>query len=352
VAVPGAFDKAGPGRDAREVPPRVSVLLPAFEAEATLGAALRSVERQSGADFECVVVDDGSTDATREVAHAYARRDPRFRVLEEPHRGTVGALLAGLEACRGEIVARMDADDLMHRDRLRAQVALLDAQPEIAAAGCHVRIFPRTTMSDGMRDYESWLNAMRSPVDVRRDALVECPVAHPSLAIRTHALREHGYRALDWPEDWDLVLRMLAAGREIGVVPRRLLAWRDHPGRETRRAERCRPERFPPLRAAFLAEGLLAGVDEYVLWGYGHTGRALRRALASLGKLPIAIVEMHPGRLGNRIHGAPVVPPEALPGLPRRPIVASVAGPVARGLIRERLDALGFRELRDYACAA
>jgi len=334
------------------VPPRVSVLLPAFEAEATLDAALRSVARQRRGDLECVVVDDGSPDATAAIAQAWARRDGRFRVLSVPHRGTVGALLAGLDACRGEFVARMDADDLMHRDRLLEQVAALDAHPELAAVGCHVRIFPRSTTSDGMRDYERWLNGMRSSHDVRRDALVECPVAHPSLAIRADVLRELGYRAIDWPEDWDLVLRLLASGREIGVVARRLLAWRDHPGRETRRAERCRPERFPRLRAAFLAEGLLSGGDEYVLWGYGHTGRALHRALAALGKLPLAIVEMHPGRLGNRIHGAPVVPPEAIPGLPRRPIVASVAGPVARGLIRERLDGLGFRELRDYVCAA
>ena len=352
MAIRGAFDKAAPGRHAAAVPPRVSVLLPAFEAEATLDAALRSVARQTAGDFECVIVDDGSTDATPEIARSWARRDARFRVLDGAHRGTVGALLAGLDACRGEIVARMDADDLMHRDRLRAQVAWLDARPELAAAGCHVRIFPRATMSDGMRDYERWLNLVSSPGDVHRDALVECPIAHPSLAIRRDVLRAHGYRALDWPEDWDLVLRLLGAGLEIGVVPRRLLAWRDHPGRETRTAERCRPERFPPLRAAFLAQGLLAGADEYVLWGYGHTGRALRHALAALGKSPIAIVEMHPGRLGNRIHGAPVVPPEAIPGLPRRPIVASVAGAVARGLIRERLDALGFRELRDYACAA
>jgi len=334
------------------VPPRVSVLLPAFEAEATLDAALRSVARQRFRDLECVVVDDGSTDATAAIARAWAGRDERFRVLPGPHRGTVGALLAGLDACRGEIVARMDADDLMHRDRLLAQAAVLDANPGLSAVGSHVRIFPRATMSDGMRDYERWLNGMESPADVRRDSLVECPVAHPSLAIRREVLRAHGYRALDWPEDWDLVLRLLAAGREIGVVPRRLLAWRDHPARETRTAERCRPERFPPLRAAFLADGLLAGFDEYVLWGYGHTGRALRQALAARGKRPVAIVEMHPGRLGNRIHGAPVVPPEAIPGLPRRPIVASVAGAVARGLIRERLDALGLEELRDYACAA
>jgi len=332
--------------------PRVSILLPAFEASTTLDAALRSVARQTLQDFECIVVDDGSSDATRSLALGWAARDPRFRVLAEPHRGIVGALGAGLEACRGAIVARMDADDLMHRERLAVQMSALDADPGLAGVGCHVRLFPRSALSEGMRDYERWLNGIDSPDRVRRDAFVECPIAHPTLAIRTEVLRAAGYRARGWPEDWDLLLRLLAAGHELGVVPRRLLAWRDRPGRETRVAAACRPERFPPLKAAFLAEGLLAGRDEYVLWGFGHTGRALHRALLALGKRPIAIVELHPGRLGNSIHGAPVVPPEAIPDLPRRPIVASVAGEKPRRLIREALDGLGLRELQDYVCAA
>ena len=332
--------------------PRVSILLPAFDAEATLPAALRSIARQRARDFECWIVDDGSRDGTRACAESLAARDPRFRVLAISHRGIVGALNAGLEACRGELVARMDADDLMHRDRLAAQLALLDDEPALAGAGCHVRIFPRSGLTEGLRDYERWLSAIDSPERVETDAFVECPIAHPSLVLRAGVLRDLGYRDQGWPEDYDLVLRLLAAGRRIGVVPRRLLAWRDHPRRLTRTAAACRPEQFPRLKAAFLASGLLAASDEYVLWGYGHTGRALRAALLEHGKRPSAIVELHAGRLGNTIHGAPVVPPEAIPRLPRRPIVASVAGETPRRLIREALAAMGFRELQDFVCAA
>lgn len=332
--------------------PRISVLLPAFDAGATLGAALRSVARQVERDLECIVVDDGSTDGTRAVAEAHASRDRRIRVVARPHGGIVAALATGLDACRGEFVARMDADDLMHRDRLRAQLDLLAGDPALAAAGCHVRLFPRTGLSGGMRDYERWLNGIDSPDRVRRDALVECPVAHPTLFVRTDVLRALGYHDRGWPEDWDLVLRMIEAGHRIGVVPRRLLAWRDHPRRLTRIADACRPDRFPSLRAEALARGLLARGDEYVLWGFGDTGRALHRALLDHGKRAVAIVELHPGRLGNRIHGAPVVPPGEIPCLPRRPIVASVAGERPRRLIREALDGMGLRELEDYVCAA
>jgi glycosyltransferase involved in cell wall biosynthesis len=345
------LDKARAAGDLPAVP-RVSVLLPAFDAERTLPAALASVARQSLCDFECIVVDDGSRDGTSALARAFAARDPRFAVLSVPHAGLVAALNAGLERCRGDVVARMDADDLMHRDRLAAQLARLDAAPDLAAVGSRVRLFPRAGLSDGLRDYGRWLNGIDSPARVRADAFVECPIAHPTLAIRREILRDFGYRDRGWPEDYDLVLRLLERGQALDVVPRRLLSWRDHPQRLTRVAPACRPEQFPRLKAEFLARGLLAGHEEYVLWGYGHTGRALRRALLAHDKRPSHVVELHPGRLGNSIHGAPVVPPQALADLPRRPVVASVAGAEPRRLIRAALDAIGRRELFDYVCAA
>jgi len=333
--------------------PRVSVLLPAFDAEATLPAALRSVARQRAADFECVVVDDGSRDGTLACARSFAERDARFRVVARAHRGLVDALNAGLECCRGDVVARLDADDVMHRDRLRLQLAALDGDPSLAAVGAHVRLFPRAGLREGLRDYEHWLNEIDTPERVRAEAFVECPIAHPTLAIRRDALRgAGGYRDLGWPEDYDLVLRLLAAGHRLGVVPRRLVLWRDHPRRLTRVAASCRPEQFPRLKAHFLARGLLASSEEYVLWGYGQTGRALRRALLAHGKRPSHVVEVHPGRLGNTIHGAPVVPPEEIPRLPRRPIVASVAGEAPRRLIRAALARMGLVETVDFVCAA
>jgi hypothetical protein len=246
----------------------------------------------------------------------------------------------------------MDADDWMHRDRLALQLAALEASPGLAGVGCHVRIFPRADLSDGRRAYEAWLNAVVSPEQVRREAFVECPVAHPTLMLRREVLNRCGFRDAGWPEDYDLVLRLLAAGERLAVVPRRLLGWRDHPERLSRTHESYGLARFTACKAAFLASGLLEASDEYVLWGYGDTGRTLRRALLEHGKRPSHIVELHPGRIGQHIHGAPVVEPRALADLAGRPLVASVAGLDARTRIRRALDALGRREGVDYVCAA
>lgn len=330
----------------------VSILLPSYNAAPTLAACLRSVQRQTLADWECVLVDDGSTDSTAAVLHEAARGDPRFVVIGRPHCGVVAALNAGLAACRGRFVARMDADDLMHRDRLAQQVAALTADAGLAATACRVRVFPRAGLRAGRRAYEAWLNAMERPEEVAANAYVECPVAHPTLMVRGDVLRRSGYRACGWPEDYDLVLRLLEAGHAIGVVPRRLLSWRDHPARLSRTAPEYDLSRFTACKAAFLARGFLAATEEYALWGYGGTGRALTRALRAHGKRPAYIVEVHAGRLGQAIHGAPVVPPAALPDLPWRPLVVSVAGVMPRTQIRAALVGMGRVELRDFVCAA
>jgi cellulose synthase/poly-beta-1,6-N-acetylglucosamine synthase-like glycosyltransferase len=349
---PGWRMRQEPGKG-RGVPrPVVSVLLPAFDASATLRVCLRSLARQTETGWQCVLVDDGSRDSTRTIAEEAAHRDPRIRVVATPHHGIVAALNTGLDLCEAPVVARMDADDVMHRERLARQLAALDTDPSLVAVGCQVRFFPRRGMTDGLRDYERWLSSIDSARRVREDAFVECPIGHPTLMVRRDALAAVRYRDVGWPEDYDLVLRLLAAGREIGVVPRRLVAWRDGPSRLTRTSPVYGQDRIVACKAAFLAGGFLAGRERYVLWGHGGTGRALRHALAAHGMRPTHVIELHPGRVGNRIDGAPVVRPETLASLPRGGLVASVAGAEARGEIRRFLATLGWEELHDYVVAA
>ena len=309
---------------------RVSVLLPVRDAAPTLAASLRSVSRQRLRDLECIVVDDGSQDESLAIAQRHAACDPRFRVIAQPAQGIVAALAHGLGECRAPLVARHDADDCMHRERLALQVEALDRSPGLAGVGCHVRLFPRSAIGPGMRAYEAWLASVRTPGDVRREAFVECPLAHPTLVLRREVLDAHAYRDLGWPEDYDLVLRLLGAGHELGVVPRRLLA--------------CEQSVREVVR--------LAREPRYWLWGYGGTGRALAKALRAHDRHPDAIVELHPRRIGQRIQGAPVIAPRDLGTPGALPLVVSVAGADARGLIRAELTRRGFCEGADYVCAA
>lgn len=334
------------------MPPTVSILLPVFNAANSLGSCLESVRRQTLVDWECVIVDDGSGDASIETAATAAASDPRFIIVRREHAGLIETLNAGIDRCSGEFIARMDADDWMRRERLALQTAALADDDSLEIVGTHVRYFPRSGLGDGSREYEDWLNSMRTPADVYRERFIECPLAHPTWMLRRTTLERTRYRDRGWPEDYDLMLRLLEDGARATVVPRRLLLWRHHPDRLSRRDPRYSLERFTACRAAFVASDFLRSNDRYLLWGYGQTGRALRRALGEHKKQLAGLIEVHSGRLGQKIHGAPVVAPDEITRLPNHPLIVSVSGAGPRAEIRCKLSELNRVEGRDFICAA
>jgi glycosyltransferase involved in cell wall biosynthesis len=332
--------------------PLVSVLMPVRNAAPTLHACLRSIQRQTLVSWECVVVDDGSSDGSLALLRQIAAADERFRIVATAHRGIVEALNTGLSACRGRYIARMDADDLMRRERLAKQAAALERKPELSGVGCHVRLFPRAHLKAGLLAYERWLLSIDSALAVERDAFIECPIAHPTLMLKREVFAAMPYQDRGWPEDYDLLLRLLLAGHRLTVVPERLLSWRDGPARLSRTGPAYAQQRFVACKAHYLSLSRFHVHPQYVLWGYGDTGRQLTRALAACGRHPSHIVELHRGRLGQKIAGARVIPPHELASVPYRNVVASVAGAGPRGEVRTALVGMGYVEGRDFVCAA
>ena len=123
----------------RGIEPLVSILVPAYNAEATLAETLQSALVSSYSNLELVLVDDGSTDATATIAETFARQDERVRVFRQKHQGVSAALNFGLARVRGDLVARLDADDLWHSTKLEKQVELLAADCTVALAYTFVR---------------------------------------------------------------------------------------------------------------------------------------------------------------------------------------------------------------------
>jgi glycosyltransferase involved in cell wall biosynthesis len=334
------------------MPPRVSVLVPARDAAATLASALASVRVQTESDHELVLVDDGSEDSTAAIAAGVARGDSRVRVVRGPRAGIVAALQRGLAECRGRYVARFDADDLMHRDRLRRQCDALDAEPELAGVGALVRCFPRVSMRDGLRRYETWLNSVCDAEAVTRERFVEAPLVHPSVTMRRDRLEAlGGWRDVPWPEDWDLWLRALEAGDRFRKIAAVLHFWRDGASRLTRTDARYSAEALVRARAHFLARGPLARRAALV-WGAGPVGKALAYALQAEGVVLRAFVEIDPRKIGQRVADVPVIAASALPAPGPSVLLAAVGAAGARDEIRSAARAGGYVEGRDFfACA-
>ena len=330
--------------------PQISVVLPCRDAAAYLPACIASLTRQTFRNFEVITIDDGSKDYTPEILSGWQADDPRVRAITQPPLGLVAALNRGLQEARGRIIARMDADDISHPLRLEMQAALL-SNAGVDLASCLVRCFPRARMRLGMLRYEQWLNSLITHEEIVRDLFVESPLAHPSVMLRTEALRAlGGYRDCGWPEDYDLWMRAYAGGLRFAKVPRHLYWWRERADRLSRVNAAYSPAAFRQCKVHYLKAMHLRGATRVTIWGAGKEGKALARHLRRAGVEVAAFVDIDPHKIGNTVLGAPVA---GVANLTReRYLLVAVGAHGAREEIRAYLTSAGWREPRDYRSLA
>ena len=322
---------------------------------ATVGAAVQSMLSQSHADFELLAVDDGSRDDTCLRAKEAALGDTRLKVLSSQGAGLVAALNTGLaQASAPQFIARMDADDESHPERLEACLRALDDSPGLCAVGTQVDLFrDDRPVSPSLAAYGAWLNGHTNSMSLFHDRYVESPLCHPSVVMRRQALTQvGGYLDVDGPEDWHLWLRMLEAGLSLACVPRRLHRWRDHDARLTRVDARYSRARQNEMKADFLAQRL-RDVGPLTVWGAGQTGLALSRALGRRGRSTARFIDVDPRKIGQRIDGVRVESFDSLgPPPPHGHLLAAVGSHGARTDIRSHLVGLGWNEGLHFTCAA
>ena len=120
--------------------PKLSVIMPAYNAEKYIGEAIESILNQTFTDFEFIIIDDGSSDHTADIIKGF--HDERIRFIQnEKNSGVANTLNKGLELSQGEYIARMDADDISLPARFEKQVAFMEANPDVAVVGCGIELF-------------------------------------------------------------------------------------------------------------------------------------------------------------------------------------------------------------------
>lgn len=332
----------------------ISVVLPFRNAGATIEAALSGIMACPDPSLEVLAVDDGSLDAGPHLVRAWAQRDPRLVALRSSGSGLVAALNQGLSAAHGELLARMDADDLCHPERLDRQRAELLRCPQLALLGSRVRAFADGgAVGEGLTRYVAWQNSLLSPDDHRRELFVESPLCHPSIMVRRAALSAVGnYQESGGPEDYELFMRLDRAGYQLAKLPETLLSWRHTAGRATFSDVRYSLPRMRAAKAPFLAQRL-AQVDKRrkVLWGAGPTGKRLARELGLHGFHVDCFVDIDPRKIGAHSRGRSIMPPDSL-SAETDVVVAAVGARGVRELIRPDLMARGFVEGVDAFFAA
>jgi glycosyltransferase involved in cell wall biosynthesis len=204
--------------------PTASVLIPVYNGEAYLVQAVNSVLKQTFTDFEVLLLDDGSTDRSREIMESFAQTDSRCQVHSWTNRGIVATLNHGLQLAVGKYIVRMDSDDICTPDRFDKQVRYLESHPECVVVGARVLWIDPAGLP--LRTAGDYFDHSDIDAENMRGGQV---LHHPAVTIRRDALLSSGgYReGFRHAEDLDLFLRLAEVGK-VTNLPDVLLSYRQH----------------------------------------------------------------------------------------------------------------------------
>jgi glycosyltransferase involved in cell wall biosynthesis len=280
--------------------PRVTVAMSVYNNAPYLASAIESICAQSFADFEFLIVDDGSTDESGAIIERFAADDSRIRPIHQPNAGLIASLNRIVAEARGEIIARMDGDDIALPERFARQIAFLDANPDVGVLGTGC-----SCIDEEGKPHPYRFENVVSTEEILDDLKNGPPLCHPSVMMRTEVVRAVGgyHPAYKHCEDYDLWLR-LSERVPMANLPDRLLHYRQSAQQVSNRhayvqkigaavaweahVERMagRPDptelltELPPMASldrVFGREGVFRAVRARVALGILYTPDALRR---------------------------------------------------------------------------
>ncbi|MEL7020633.1 MAG: glycosyltransferase family 2 protein [Bacteroidota bacterium] len=283
----------------------ISILMPVFNTEKYLSDCLDSILRQTQKNWELLAVNDRSTDGSRLILEQYAARDGRIKVLDNTNKGIIPALRLAYAQSRGELITRMDSDDLMTAHKLQAlKQTVLSYDGQVATG--KVKYFTEEgEIGAGYRKYEQWLNQL----GIHRYAEIykECVIPSPCWMIRRQDLDRVGaFHSDRYPEDYDLCFRFYH--HQIGVQTHEdiLHLWRDRPDRISRTGEHYANNSFLDLKLHYYLQHEYDKSKEFYIWGAGKKGKKVAQFLIKKD-IPFQWITDNPRKCGVVIYDKQLV---------------------------------------------
>ncbi len=298
-----------------------------------------------------LLIDNASTDGSTKIAEQWAEHEPRIKLLGEPRIGIAHALNTGLAHAQGRYIARMDADDVCHPERLAKQVEYMDAHPDIGVLGTRTAFATTLEKSSGMRWFVDWQNGILSPHEHYVKRFVDAPLAHPTVLFRRELVDRHGgYDTGPLPEDHELWLRWMDAGVRFAKLPEELLTWNDHAQRLSRTHSNYSVDAFFGTKAKWLAKWMKRTLDgrPVIIAGTSLLCRERARLLEAQGITVHAYTDVR----RREVSGYTFIPHDALPPSGEAFIVSFISQRGTGDRIAVFLSGRGLIEGADFILAA
>jgi len=333
------------------VSPALSVLLPFHQETAWLSEAVESILDQTFRDFELILVDSMAKPAASKVAHELSRRDERIRIVEAKVPGIASALNVGLHHSKSKWIARMDADDRSHPQRLEKQLSYLEQNPDVGVVSCQTSTHPDCSTGEGMEAFMQWQNGIIDHDSHLRNRFIESPIAHPTVLFRRSLIDSFGrYTTGEVPEDYELWLRWMSRGVRFHKLPEPLLNWRDHAQRLTRTGQLCRSDCFLRVKLDYLRPILIEIQQHRHLYICGAS-RMIRKKGALLEENGIHI-RGYTDVVNRDVGTKEFLPAEQIQAGDGRFYISLVSSRGKCEELRQFLIKKGLQEIRDFILAA
>jgi len=328
--------------------PLVSILIPFKNTEVFLPECLQSIITQTYTNWELIIVDDGSTDQSFSIVKGYAITDGRIKLLKNNGCGIIDALRLALKESNGELITRMDSDDIMVLNKLEVlSNSLINYGKGHLAIG-KVKYFSKNGIGDGYAKYELWLNQLTQTGLNYSEIYKECVIPSPCwMAYKDDLLACDGFNPNRYPEDYDLAFRFYKNNLKCIPCDKVLHYWRDYEIRTSRTNEHYAENHFIELKLHYFLELNYIKEKSLTIWGAGNKGKVLAKALVKKG-VPFHWICDNPNKIGRDIYGQELKPFQYLEGIQNPQSIITVANTSSQTQIKAYLKKQGMKPMKDY----
>lgn len=326
----------------------ISVVLPFYLASKTLEQAIQSVLAQSYKHFELILVANNADEESLQIAKKYSSLS-NVKLHFEAQQGVVFAMNTACRLAKCKWIARMDADDIWHPDKLKAQMDFLMDHPNIEVVGCQWNL-GASNSTEGLLAYQAWQNAILTPSQIQQNIFVELPIANPSLLFKADLLQRFGfYKKGDFPEDYEMLLRWNNESVQMAKIKAEYLNWNNYPNRLTTSDAAYSKNAFNYIRCKYLARYLeQLNIDEIWVWGAGRKSRRFADELSQYGIKIVGYIDI----VANKTSLLPCIHYSQINKQKQAFIVSFVSNRNKRQEVLKYLESISYVNLKSFVIAA
>ncbi len=328
--------------------PLVSILIPFKNTERFLYDCLDSVCSQTYQNWEVLAVDDHSSDTSRSLVESLSEEETRIKVFNNKGTGIIHALRTAYGKSTGQLITRMDSDDIMSADKLRVMVdSLLEHGKGHLAVG-QVKYFSDQGIGDGYARYEKWLNALTETASNFSEIYTECVIPSPCwMAFRENLDSCDAFTPDRYPEDYDLAFRFYEKGLKCIPCDQVLHDWRDYDTRTSRTSEHYAQNYFLDIKLHYFLKLDYNPDRPLTVWGAGKKGKEIVKGLQKQN-IPFQWLCDNPKKIGKEIYGKEMLHYNEFQVLENSQCIITVANKEEQALIEGYFRKLGQKHMLDY----